>query len=426
MLGELNRQLDELRARVREPRRHRPPDARRLDLDRHPRHRRALPSISAQVEALELVLADGSSLEISRRRSRRRSRAARIGLGALGMIYAVTLRTVPAFTLDRVDSPRPLAETLDAPRRAQRRQRPLRVLRLPAHRDRALPREPAHRRAAASAARRARVYAQEVVLENWVGRLFALAGRRLPSQAPRLARIAAAGIGRSTQDRPQPPRLRQRAADQVHRDGVRDPARARRRGGRAGARVRRAARARGRVSDRGPLRRPPTTSTLSTAHERDTCYIAVHQDRTARLGALLPRRRADHGLLRRPPALGQAPLPDRRDAGARATRAGTSSSALRRAARPRPVSPTPTPTASSARRSRGTPCPRRGRSAPRRRSARPRSGRASRSARTARRPSRGAGRRGRRPAACRRRRRCSGVCTSPAPSWRSKRRPPGR
>ena len=35
------------------------------------------------------------------------------------------------------------------------------------------------------------------MLENWVGGLFALAARHLPSQAPRLARIASRGVGRS-------------------------------------------------------------------------------------------------------------------------------------------------------------------------------------------------------------------------------------
>ena len=39
-------------------------------------------------------------------------RAARVSLGALGAISAVTLRCVPAFTIRRVDEPRPLDEVL--------------------------------------------------------------------------------------------------------------------------------------------------------------------------------------------------------------------------------------------------------------------------------------------------------------------------
>ena len=38
--------------------------------------------------------------------------AARVGVGSLGAISAVTLRCVPLFTIRRVDEPRPLAETL--------------------------------------------------------------------------------------------------------------------------------------------------------------------------------------------------------------------------------------------------------------------------------------------------------------------------
>jgi L-gulonolactone oxidase len=69
------------------------------------------PSVSAQVEAVELVLSDGATLEIGHDDPAALA-AARIGLGALGLIYAATLRVVPAFTLDRLDSPRPLADTL--------------------------------------------------------------------------------------------------------------------------------------------------------------------------------------------------------------------------------------------------------------------------------------------------------------------------
>ena len=69
-------------------------------------------NLSAQVEALELVLADGSVLEVSEQADRDAYRAARVGLGALGVVYSVTLRAVPAFTLHRVDAPHPFEQTL--------------------------------------------------------------------------------------------------------------------------------------------------------------------------------------------------------------------------------------------------------------------------------------------------------------------------
>jgi L-gulonolactone oxidase len=39
-------------------------------------------------------------------------RAARVGIGSLGVVYSVTLRAVPAFNLHRLDAPRPIEETL--------------------------------------------------------------------------------------------------------------------------------------------------------------------------------------------------------------------------------------------------------------------------------------------------------------------------
>src|SRR4029079_7495417 len=61
-----------------------------------------LRNISAQVEAIELVTADGSVRELTADGTPALLRAARVGLGALGAISAVTLRCVPAFVLDRV------------------------------------------------------------------------------------------------------------------------------------------------------------------------------------------------------------------------------------------------------------------------------------------------------------------------------------
>jgi L-gulonolactone oxidase len=72
-----------------------------------------LRNISAQVAELTLVLADGSTLVCDAEREPDVFRAARVGLGALGVIAEVTLRCVPAFTLHGVDAPAPLGETLD-------------------------------------------------------------------------------------------------------------------------------------------------------------------------------------------------------------------------------------------------------------------------------------------------------------------------
>jgi L-gulonolactone oxidase len=67
-----------------------------------------LRNLSSQVSELTLVLADGSTLVCSSERDPDLFRAARVGLGSLGVIAEVTLRCVPAFTLHGVDAPAPL------------------------------------------------------------------------------------------------------------------------------------------------------------------------------------------------------------------------------------------------------------------------------------------------------------------------------
>jgi L-gulonolactone oxidase len=68
------------------------------------------PNLSAQVVGLRLACADGEVRDISDETLR----AARVGLGALGVITRVTLRCVPLFTIERLDRPRGLDETLAA------------------------------------------------------------------------------------------------------------------------------------------------------------------------------------------------------------------------------------------------------------------------------------------------------------------------
>src|SRR3954463_8918948 len=73
-----------------------------------------LRSISAQGGGMELVLGDGSVRHLGAATNPELLRAARVGVGALGAISAVTLRCVPAFTLSRVDSPHPREQVLDS------------------------------------------------------------------------------------------------------------------------------------------------------------------------------------------------------------------------------------------------------------------------------------------------------------------------
>ena len=66
-------------------------------------------NVSSQVVRLRLVTAAGEVVEL---REGDELLAGRVSLGALGAISSVTLRCVPAFTIHRVDEPRPLDEVL--------------------------------------------------------------------------------------------------------------------------------------------------------------------------------------------------------------------------------------------------------------------------------------------------------------------------
>jgi FAD-linked oxidoreductase len=228
-----------------------------------------LGNLASGVEAMELVLADGSELTID---GGDELRAARVGLGALGVIAAVTLRCVPSFRLHAVDAPQPLEEVLDSLDEHVDGNDHFELFTFP-HSPLALTRTN-NRTDAPPTPRRPRLeWLQDVVLDNHVFGIFNRVARRVPRMIPRLNRLAGGAASRRDRvaesfDVFASPRLvrfeemeyalpRARAAEAV-----------------------RAARA---ILERHPVSFPielrfsaGDDALLSPAHARDTAFVAVH------------------------------------------------------------------------------------------------------------------------------------------------------
>ncbi len=72
-----------------------------------------LQNLSAAVHSVELMRPDGSVVELNEQSDPDGWRAARVNLGALGVITAMTLRLVPSFVLEGIERPVPVEEVLD-------------------------------------------------------------------------------------------------------------------------------------------------------------------------------------------------------------------------------------------------------------------------------------------------------------------------
>ncbi len=147
-----------------------------------------LRNISSQVAGLKLVLADGSTLECDAEREPEVFRAARVGLGALGVVAEVTLRCVPAFTLRGIDEPAPLAQTLERFEELALGNDHFEFFVFP-HADVALTRT--NNRTTSPPRPRGRVsaYANDVLLTNHAFGLFCRVGRLLPGAIPQINRL---------------------------------------------------------------------------------------------------------------------------------------------------------------------------------------------------------------------------------------------
>ena len=236
-----------------------------------------LRNVSAQVEAIELVTGTGEVCELTVAGQPELLRAARVGIGALGAIVAVTLRCVPAFTLNRVDSPQPREAVLDEFERRVAANDHFELFTF-AYSDLALVLERNRTEEAPRPRGRAAAFLNDVVLENWALEALSASARALPAAIPALSRLAArVASGSSSTDRSDRIFVNERRV----RFTEMEYALPREHGPEAVRRVIEWVRA-----NRYPVFFPIEVrvsagddALLSPAHERDSAYIAVHQYR---------------------------------------------------------------------------------------------------------------------------------------------------
>jgi L-gulono-1,4-lactone dehydrogenase len=234
-------------------------------------------NLSAGIAALRLVTAAGEVLELSPERDPEAFLGARVGVGALGVVSAITLRCVPRFTLHRSDAPASLEETLDRLDELVDGSDHFEFWVFPYTRT-ALTRTCRRSAAAPSPPPAWRRRLQEDVLENRLFELVCRTGRAVPRAVPRLNRLVTGAMSVSEVEdfshRVFATARRVRFNEMEY--GIpREHARA------AVASVL-AAIERRRLPVAFPLEvrfAAGDDALLSTAHGRATCYIAVHQYR---------------------------------------------------------------------------------------------------------------------------------------------------
>jgi L-gulonolactone oxidase len=228
-----------------------------------------LRNLSAQVRALRLVTATGEVLELDGGED---LLAARVAVGALGIVTEVTLQTVPAFTLRGVDAPVALTEVLDGLGARVDGHRHFEFFVFP-HADTALTRtndvvdEPPQPRS------KLRAYIDDVLLGNDAFQLACVLGRTFPRAIPTLNRLVTRVSGSSTRiDRSDrifasPRKVRFTEMEYAMPRPV-------------AADAVRAIKA---TAERFAINFPievrfvaPDDALLSPAHERETVYVAVH------------------------------------------------------------------------------------------------------------------------------------------------------
>ncbi len=232
-------------------------------------------NISAQIAALRLVTAGGEVLELSAQSDPETYLAARVSIGALGVISAVTIQCVPLYTLHRRDEPAPLGETLDRLDEHNSGNDHFEFFVFP-YTATALTRRTRRSLDEPSPTPRWKRHIQEELVENIALGAVCRTGRRFPRLAPRLNRtIAATMSGSEVEDRAYKVYATTRAVRFTEMEYALPRAHARE----AVEQVLKLVERRS-LPILFPLEvrfAAPDDAFLSTAQGRDTCYIAVHQ-----------------------------------------------------------------------------------------------------------------------------------------------------
>jgi len=231
------------------------------------------PNLSAQLASLRLVTAAGEVVDVDDGDD---LLAARVSLGALGVISEVTVQAVPLYTLHRRDERRPLAETLDRLDESADDNDHFEFFLFP-YTETALTRSTTRSVAepTPTAAWKRRLHTG---VENGGLGLICRAGRLLPAAAPRLNRLITAMMTPATTcDYAYKVYATERRVKFTEMEYALPRRHAREALERVVAVIRRR---------RWPILFPievrfaaADDALLSTAHHRDTCYIAVHQYR---------------------------------------------------------------------------------------------------------------------------------------------------
>lgn len=230
-------------------------------------------NLSAQIVGLRLITADGSVLECSSSENADAFDAARVGLGALGLVSTVTLQCVPAFRLHAIEEPVPVDEVLANLDDLVADNDHYEFYWVP-HTRWALTKRNRRTDEPARPRSRVREWVDDIALPNLAFGAVCRVGRWRPTLAPRLARLIPSSgridyIDRSDKVFASPRYVRFWEMEYaIPRDALPE----------ALNRVRR-------LFDQAGLQIPfpvevrvaaPDDIPLSTAHGRDTGYIAVH------------------------------------------------------------------------------------------------------------------------------------------------------
>ena len=230
-------------------------------------------NLSAQIVGLRLITADGSVLECSSSENADAFDAARVGLGALGLVSTVTLQCVPAFRLHAIEEPVPVDEVLANLDDLVADNDHYEFYWVP-HTRWALTKRNRRTDEPARPRSRVREWVDDIALPNLAFGAVCRVGRWRPTLAPRLARLIPSSgridyIDRSDKVFASPRYVRFWEMEYaIPRDALPE----------ALNRVRR-------LFDEAGLQIPfpvevrvaaPDDIPLSTAHGRDTGYIAVH------------------------------------------------------------------------------------------------------------------------------------------------------